>query len=97
MKNMVGAIQAVCLLGIMMLIGCTSMSSSPLAPAQLDGNQDQVMIQVLHKRIHERERTIAQQNYQMEVMSSQLEALKRIDQDMREPRRPMRNSMTVLP
>jgi TolA-binding protein len=97
MKNIVWTTQAVCLLGIMMLVGCMSMSSSPLAPSQLDSSQDQVMIQALHKRLHERERTIAQQNYQIEVMSSQLEALKRIDQDMRKPRRPMRNSMIVTP
>ena len=97
MKHRGWTIQAVCLLGMMMLIGCTSTSPSPLAPTRLDSSQDQVLIQALHKRLHERERTIAQQNYQIEIMSSQLEALKRIDQDMRERRRPVRNSVTVAP
>jgi uncharacterized coiled-coil protein SlyX len=55
------------------------------------------MIQALHRRLHERERTIAMQNYQIEVMSSQVDALKRIDQDTREQRRPVRNSMTIAP
>jgi len=60
-------------------------------------SQDQATIQVLHKRLHERERTIAVQNYQIAVMSSQLEALNRIDQDTREQRRPVRNLMNVTP
>ena len=37
------------------------------------------------------------QNYQIEVMSSQLDALKRIDLDTRNQLRPLRNSMTVAP
>ncbi|HSQ91151.1 MAG TPA: hypothetical protein VLM19_03135 [Nitrospiraceae bacterium] len=51
----------------------------------------------MHKRLHERERTIAIQNYQIEVMASQLEALKRIDQDTRAQRRPVGNWMNVAP
>jgi hypothetical protein len=58
---------------------------------------DQATIQALHRRLYERERTIAMQNYQIEVMSSQLDALKRIDLDTRDRRRPLRNSMTVAP
>jgi len=37
------------------------------------------------------------QNDQIEVLASQLDALKRIDQDMRAHRRPVRNSMTFMP
>jgi hypothetical protein len=37
------------------------------------------------------------QNYQIEVLSSQLDALKRIDQDIKGQRRPMRNLMNVAP
>lgn len=97
MKNMGWTSQAAVLLGLV-VSGCAStISSSPLPPTGLSTGQDQATIQALHKRLHERERTIAKQNYQIEVMSSQLEALKRIDQDMREPRRPMRNLMTVAP
>jgi hypothetical protein len=98
MKHMIWTIQAVCLLGLMVLSGCVStIPSSPIAPAQLDTRQDQATIQALHRRLHERERTIAIQNYQIEVMSSQLDALKRIDLDTRDRRWPLRNSMTVAP
>lgn len=98
MKHMIWTIQAVCLLGLMVLPGCAStISPSPIAPAQLDTRQDQATIQALHQRLHERERTIAMQNYQIEVMSSQLDALKRIDLDTRNQLRPLRNSMSVAP
>jgi hypothetical protein len=98
MKDMIWTIQAVCLLGLMMLSGCASTTPpSPIAPAQLDTRQDQATIQALHRRLQERERTIAMQNYQIEVMSSQLDALKRIDLDTRDRRRPLRNSMIVAP
>ena len=96
MTNMVWTTQAVCLLGLMMLSGCTSTSPS-LAPTQLGTSHDQATIQALQQRLHVRERTIAKQNSQIEVMSSQLDALKRIDQDTREQRRPVRNSMTLTP
>jgi hypothetical protein len=55
------------------------------------------MIQALQKRLQGRERTIALQNYQIEVLASQLEALKRIDQDTRVHRRPVSNFMNVAP
>jgi hypothetical protein len=99
MKHMVWTIQAVSLLGLMLLFGCASTGPpSPLAPARLVTTpQDQATIQALHRRLHERERTIAMQNYQIEVLSSQLDALKRIDQDTTTQRRPVRNSMTVIP
>ena len=98
MKNIVWTSQAVCVLGLMMLVGCASTSPSPpMDTARLSTSQDQATIQALQQRLHERERTIAKQNYQIEVISSQLEALKRIDQDMREQWRPVRRSMTVAP
>ena len=37
------------------------------------------------------------QNYQIEVLSSQLDALKRIDQDTKVQRRPVRNLMNIAP
>jgi hypothetical protein len=40
---------------------------------------------------------VAMQNYQIEVLSSQLDALKRIDQDARAQRRPVHNLMNVAP
>jgi hypothetical protein len=98
MKNMVWTVQAVCLLGLAVLTGCAStLPPSPQVSARLGTSQEQAMIQALHRRLHERERTIAMQNYQIEVMSSQVDALKRIDQDTREQRRPVRNSMTIAP
>ena len=97
MKNTVWTTQAVCLLGLLVLSGCASTTPPPLAPTRVGTSQDQATVQALQKRLQERERTIAIQNYQIEVMSSQLDALKRIDQDSREQRRPVRNSMTVAP
>jgi hypothetical protein len=58
---------------------------------------DQAMIQALHKRLHERERTIAERDQQIHVMSSQLDALKRIEEDTRDRRRPLRPSVIVAP
>ena len=57
----------------------------------------QATVQALHKRLHERERTLAERDQQIHIMSSQLDALKRIDQDIRDRRRPLRPSVTVAP
>ncbi len=56
---------------------------------------DQAIVQALHKRLHERERTIAERDQQIHVMTSQLDALKRIEEDTRDRRRPMRSSVIV--
>lgn len=93
MKNTIWTTQAVCLLGLLGLSGCASTTPPPLAPTRLDASQDQATVQALQKRLQERERTIAKQNYRIEVMASQLDTLKRIDQDTQEQRQPMRNSM----
>jgi len=84
-------------MGLVGLSGCASTIPPPLAPTRLGTSQDQATIQALHRRLHERERTIAIQNYQIEIMASQLDALKRIDQDTKEPRRPMHNLMNGAP
>lgn len=98
MKLRVRTMQALCSLGLLVLLGCTNMTaSSPAVPAKLSLSRDHATIQALHRRLHTHERTIAMQHYQIEVMTSQLEALKRIDQDTREPRRPVRNLMNVAP
>ena len=97
MKNIVWTTQAVCLLGLVVLSGCTSTIPPPSAPTRLGTSQDQATIQALQKRLQERERTVAKQNYQIEVMSSQLDALKRIDQDTKAQRRPVRNLMNAAP
>lgn len=97
MKTIVWTIQAVCVLGLVGLSGCGSTTPPSTAATRFSTSQDQATIHVLHKRLHERERTIAVQNYQIEVMSSQLEALKRIDQDTKTQRRPVGNWMNVAP
>ena len=98
MKRSVWAMQALCGVGLLVLLGCThTTGSSPAELARLSPSQDQATIQALHRRLQTHERTIAMQHYQIEVMTSQLEALKRIDQDTREPRRPVRHSMTGTP
>ena len=54
-----------------------------------NNNQNRTtMTQALQKRLQEKERTIAAQTQQIEVLSSQLEALKQIDQEThRQPRK----------
>ena len=92
MKNTVRTIQAACILGLVVLSGCANTSrSSPVA------SQEQATIQALQKRLQERERTIAIRDHQIEVMSSQLDALKRIEQDIGDRKRPMRHSVVVAP
>ena len=97
MKNTVWTTQAVCLLGLVVLSGCASTIPPPAASTRLGTSQDQATIQALQKRLQERERTVSMQNYQLEVLSSQLDALKRIDQDIKGQRRPVRNLMNVAP
>jgi hypothetical protein len=95
MKNMVWTIQAVCILGLVVLSGCASTTpASPVAPVRLDTSQDQATIHALHRQLRAREQIIAIQDHQIEIMSSQLDALKRIDQDTR---RPLRHSVIVAP
>lgn len=96
MKYLCWTILASCVLGLIMLSGCTSPLSST-SPARVSISHDQATIQALEKRLQGRERTIAIQNYQLEVLSSQLDALKRIDQDIQDPRRSVRRSVNVTP
>ena len=97
MKNMVWISQAVCLLGLVALSGCTSPISVSPVPTRIGTSQEQATIQALHKRLQERERTIARQKYQIAVLSGQLGALKQIDQDTRGQWRPVRHVTTGMP
>jgi stress-induced morphogen len=97
MKRTAWTIQAVCLLGLVILSGCTSTIPAPTVSTRLATIQDQATIEALQKRLQGRERTIAMQHYQIEVLSSQLDALKRIDQDTTVQQRPVRNLMNVAP
>ncbi|MBK5283240.1 MAG: hypothetical protein JJE16_14295 [Nitrospiraceae bacterium] len=58
---------------------------------------DQATVQALHKRLHERDRTLAERDQQIHVLSSQLDALKRIEEDTQDRRRPRRSSVLVAP
>ena len=97
MKPIVWTTQAVCLLGLVTLSGCASTIPAPPASTRLVTSQDQATIQALQKRLQGRERTIAIQNYQIEILSSQLDALKRIDQETKVQRRPVRDLMNIAP
>jgi hypothetical protein len=94
MKTAVWTLQAVCILGLVGLLSCTSTTPSSIASPRMGTSQDQATIQALQKRLEGRERTIVIQNYQIQIMSGQLEALKRIDQDTR---RPVGNFMRLTP
>ena len=91
------------LLGLMVLPGCVTTTppteslpalpcpETPVrsinAPAPVSQNQT-IMTHALQKRLQEKERTIAAQTQQIQVLSSQLEALKQIDQEThRQPRK----------
>jgi len=54
--------------------------SSTSVPLSVSQNQA-MMTQALQKRLQEKERTIAAQSQQIDVLSGQLEALKQIDQE----------------
>ena len=62
-------------------------------PDQASILKDNATTHALHRRLHEREQIIAERNQQIAILSSQLDALKRIDQDIRDGRRPMRPSI----
>ena len=97
MKPILWTTQAVFVLSLVALSGCASTTPAPTASTRLGTSQDQATIQALQKRLQGRERTIAVQQYQIEVLSSQLDALKRIDQDTRLQRRPVHNLINVVP
>ena len=98
-QNLTQIIQVRWLLGLVILSGCVTtppMDSFPSRPCPMTStnappsvSQNQAMMtQVLQKRVQEKERTIAAQSQQIEVLSSQLEALKQIDQETnRQPRK----------
>ena len=68
----------------------------PQEQTTLAKGKDQATLQALQRRLQERERTLTERDRQINVLASQLEALKRIDQDTRE-RRPMSPAVIVKP
>jgi len=65
--------------------------------AMIERDKDQATIQALQKRIRERERSLTERDRQIETMASQLEAMKRIDQDSRDRRQPKRPAAMAAP
>ena len=66
------------------------------SPIRLSTSQEQTTIQALQKRLREQEQTIAIQTHQIEILSSQLDDLKRIEQDMEERRKSIRSPAATL-
>src|SRR5262249_8708932 len=66
--------------------------------AMLEREKAQATIQALQKRLHQRERSLTERDRQIEMMASQLDAMKRIDQDSRDrQRQPKRPTAMVAP
>ena len=63
---------------------------------QATKDKDDATLHAVQRRLQERERTLTERDRQISILASQLEALKRIDQDTRE-RRPMSPAMIVKP
>ena len=85
--------------------------AAPRARTMLPRDQDQgttpkasdqrstaeAMVHVLQKQLQEQERLLAERDYRLNVMSNQLNDLKRIDQESRHRQRSVRPSATVTP
>lgn len=89
MRNMV---RTGCVVGFIVTVsGCANLTTPcSIAPARsvtdhdqaaLLKEKDQATIRDLHKQLQERDRAILLRDQQIEILSSQLEALKRIDQE----------------
>ena len=64
MKTIVWISQAFCLLGLVGLSGCASTIPALTVSTRVGTSQNQATIEVLHRRLQERERTIAIQHDQ---------------------------------
>jgi hypothetical protein len=65
--------------------------------ATIPRDKDQATVHALQRRLQERERTLAERDQRINLMASQLNALKRIDQDTRDRRPPLRPSTIAAP
>jgi uncharacterized coiled-coil protein SlyX len=86
MQYIIWTLRAACILSLTVLANCAN-PTSPAIPIRLGTSQEHATIQTLQKRLREQEQTIAIQTRQIEVLSSQLDDLKRIEQDMEERRK----------
>jgi len=98
--------QISCMVGfIVVLSGCTNLTTAPPAvpartiigqdQAAIPKEKDQATIRTLYKQVQERDRAILQRDQQIDMLSSQLDALKRIDQEER--RRAVRPPAILAP
>lgn len=98
--------QISCILGVMVIAGCANLTTTPpsTAPVRSITSQDQAAIpkekeqatiRALQKQLQERDQAILLRDQQIEMLSSQLDALKRIDQE--EHRRAVRPSLNLSP
>jgi hypothetical protein len=78
------------LVGAIVLSGCGTPSATPAANASDPAAVDSGVVQSLQRQIRERDRRIAE-------LTSQLEVLKLIDQDVEERRKPIRPPATLTP
>ena len=88
MRNLV---QVSWIFGFVVLSGCANLTTCPsTAPGRSSTSQDQpaipnekdqATIRALHKQLQERDQGILYRDQQIELLSSQLDALKRIDQE----------------
>jgi hypothetical protein len=102
MRNVV---QVSCILGFVVLSGCANLTTcSSTAPTRsipgqdqtaIPNERDQATIRALHKQLQERDQAILYRDQQIEMLSNQLDALKRIDQE--EHRRAVRPPVTLAP
>jgi hypothetical protein len=99
-------VQIGCMVGLILVSsGCTNLiPPSPVAPARTITGQDQAgipkekeqaTIRALHKQVQERDRAILLRDQQIDMLSSQLDALKRIDKE--EGRRAVRPPAILVP
>src|SRR5262245_60467166 len=64
--------------------------------AMLEKDKNQATIHALQKRLRERERSLTERDRQIAIMASQLDAMKRIDQDSRDRQRQPKRPATVV-
>src|SRR4029079_15166465 len=95
-----------CMVGFILVLSCCTnlIPPSPVAPARTIARQDQAgipkekeqaTIRALYKQGQERDRAILLRDQQIDMLSSQLDALKRIDKE--EGRRAVRPPAILVP
>lgn len=95
MQYIIWTLRVACILSLTVLSNCAN-PTPPAIPIRLGTSQEHATILNLQKRLREQEQTIAIQTRQIEVLSSQLDDLKRIEQDMEERRKSIRPPAAIF-